>query len=132
MQVDSHEQKVNKMQKIVENYGRLCCCGDMTMDDRMQWLPGPQANFWCKSMINLNMYYRAQIKKMPDMIQVCTPHGEWWNENTWKTFLLVPLNINATRRKLYTHQLLQLHNIASALIAVTIISWTFPSNYTSD
>ena len=56
MQVDSHEQKVNKMQKIVENYGRLYGCGDMTMDHRMQWLPGQQANF-------LNIYYRAQIKK---------------------------------------------------------------------
>ena len=61
------------------------------------------------------MYYRAQIKKMPDMIQVCTPHSEPYSEVrmisvlkgflTYKQFFLDGSNIEFPCRNSGENQL---------------------------
>ena len=80
-EVNSQEQNLNEIQKIVtdfEHHERLCGCGDMTMDDRMQWLPGQQAEL-LKLLMQVDeqfKYFSAQTKEMANFMRVCRARSE--------------------------------------------------------
>ena len=77
-QVNSQAQKLQKIVTDFEHHERLCGCGDMTMDDRMKWLPGQQAEL-LKLLMQIDeqfKYFSAQTKEMADFMRVCRPCSE--------------------------------------------------------